>query len=80
VHCAALGMPVVGDPTYGRGEPPGTVLHLHARTVTVPLYPSRPPIAVAAPPPAHMLAALVQCGYAEVAALPAIGASPPPPP
>jgi tRNA pseudouridine32 synthase/23S rRNA pseudouridine746 synthase/23S rRNA pseudouridine1911/1915/1917 synthase len=63
VHCAALGMPVVGDPTYGRRETPGTVLHLHARAVTVPLYPSRPPIAVAAAPPAHMRAALAACGW-----------------
>jgi tRNA pseudouridine32 synthase/23S rRNA pseudouridine746 synthase/23S rRNA pseudouridine1911/1915/1917 synthase len=69
VHCAALGMPVVGDPTYGAGGPP---LHLHARAVTVPLYPSRPSITVVARPPPHMAAALDSCGYRP-------DAEPPPP-
>jgi len=39
-------------------------LHLHARAVSVPLYyPKKPPILVEAPPPAHMLQALIACGY-----------------
>lgn len=59
VHLAAIGCPVVGDPVYGRGGEP---LQLHARTVSVPLYPRRPPIAVSAPPPAHMLAELRRLG------------------
>ena len=61
VHCAALGCPVVGDPVYGRagGEP----LMLHARAIALPLYPARPPIAVTAPAPPHMLAALGRLGY-----------------
>ena len=65
VHCAALGCPVLGDPIYGpptatAGRPP---LHLHARSLTLPLYPSRPPIAVTAPAPQHMLEMLRGCGY-----------------
>jgi tRNA pseudouridine32 synthase / 23S rRNA pseudouridine746 synthase len=61
VHCAALGCPVVGDPTYG--GPAGVPLHLHARAISIPLYPSRSAIEVAAPVPAHMLAALARLGY-----------------
>jgi tRNA pseudouridine32 synthase/23S rRNA pseudouridine746 synthase len=61
VHCAALGCPVVGDPTYG--GPGGEPLLLHARAITIPLYPARPAIQVTAPVPAHMLAALVRLGY-----------------
>ena len=61
VHCAALGCPVVGDSLYGR-EPGGPLL-LHARAIALPLYPAKPPVAVTAPPPPHMLAALSQLGY-----------------
>ena len=55
VHCAAAGWPILGDPIYGtapRSGGPG--LHLHARAVTVPLHPGKPPIAVAAPLPPGM--------------------------
>jgi tRNA pseudouridine32 synthase / 23S rRNA pseudouridine746 synthase len=55
VHCAASGWPILGDPIYGtapRFGGPG--LHLHARTVTVPLYRKKPPIVVEAPLPAAM--------------------------
>jgi tRNA pseudouridine32 synthase / 23S rRNA pseudouridine746 synthase len=61
VHCAALGCPVVGDPTYG--GPAGERLQLHSRAISIPLYPTRPPVEVIAPPPAHMLAALGTLGY-----------------
>ncbi|MGH7045968.1 MAG: RluA family pseudouridine synthase [Stellaceae bacterium] len=60
VHCAALGCPVVGDAGYGRGEGP---MLLHAREIVLPLYRAKPPIAVRAPPPAHLLAALLHLGY-----------------
>ncbi len=66
VHCAALGCPVVGDPAYGGAKlgPTGDApLQLHARSIALPLYPARPPIAVSAPVPQHMLAALVRLGY-----------------
>jgi tRNA pseudouridine32 synthase/23S rRNA pseudouridine746 synthase/23S rRNA pseudouridine1911/1915/1917 synthase len=66
VHCAALGCPVVGDPVYGRGD--NRPLLLHARAVAVPLYPAKPPIAVTAPPPLHMLGALARLGYDPAAA------------
>jgi hypothetical protein len=36
---------------------------LHARAITVPLYPGRPPITVTAPAPPHMLADLDRLGY-----------------
>jgi RluA family pseudouridine synthase len=62
-HCAALGCPVRGDPVYGHAG--GQPLHLHARTVTVPLYANRPPITATAPVPAHMLAALEACGFGD---------------
>jgi tRNA pseudouridine32 synthase/23S rRNA pseudouridine746 synthase/23S rRNA pseudouridine1911/1915/1917 synthase len=62
VHCAALGLPVVGDPAYG--GPDDAPLQLHARSIGLPLYPARPPLAVTAPVPGHMLAALVRLGYA----------------
>lgn len=62
VHCAHLGCPIVGDAVYGTaGVAP---LHLHARGVVVPLYPSRDePIAVEAPVPEHMQALLKECGF-----------------
>lgn len=62
VHCAALGFPILGDPIYGTGATDGVSLHLHARSVTLPLAASREPILVEAPPPSHMLAALARCG------------------
>jgi tRNA pseudouridine32 synthase/23S rRNA pseudouridine746 synthase len=64
VHCAAMGWPVLGDPIYGAGgEPP---LHLHARALAIPLYPSRPAIEITAPVPEHMAEALRRLGHAEV--------------
>ncbi|HKO08366.1 MAG TPA: hypothetical protein VJ487_11685, partial [Alphaproteobacteria bacterium] len=43
-------------------------LHLHARAISIPLYPGKPPVTAEAPPPAHMLAALASCGYRAEAA------------
>jgi tRNA pseudouridine32 synthase/23S rRNA pseudouridine746 synthase len=61
VHCAALGSPIVGDTAYGGpGEVP---LQLLARAISLPLYPAKPPVAVTAPVPQHMLAALTCLGY-----------------
>jgi tRNA pseudouridine32 synthase/23S rRNA pseudouridine746 synthase len=63
VHCAAIGWPIRGDTIYGTASrQDGSVLHLHAREVVVPLYKNRAPIRVVAPVPAHMGAALAQCG------------------
>ena len=64
VHCAAQGWPILGDPIYGRGErTPGAIpLQLLARALAVPLYKNRDPIAVEAPVPPHMHAALDTLG------------------
>jgi tRNA pseudouridine32 synthase/23S rRNA pseudouridine746 synthase/23S rRNA pseudouridine1911/1915/1917 synthase len=62
VHAAAIGCPILGDSIYGLPEP-GVPLHLHAREVTVPLYPTREPVTVTAAPPPHMLTALANLGF-----------------
>jgi tRNA pseudouridine32 synthase/23S rRNA pseudouridine746 synthase len=65
VHLASIGCPILGDRTYGRtadGEPQRP-LHLHARAVTIPLYPNKPAVSVEAPVPDHMRAALRACGW-----------------
>ncbi|WP_244478042.1 MULTISPECIES: RluA family pseudouridine synthase [unclassified Methylobacterium] len=64
VHCAAMGWPILGDPIYGtapRSGGPG--LQLHARALTLPLYPKKPPIVVEAPAPGHMRERMEMCGY-----------------
>jgi len=61
VHCARLGCPVIGDPAYG--GPDDSPLLLHARAISLPLYPARAPIAATAPVPTHMVAALAALGY-----------------
>ncbi len=65
VHCAASGFPILGDPIYGRERQPTPLprLHLHARSIVLPLYERKPPIRVGAPPPPHMLEALRACGF-----------------
>ncbi len=66
VHCAAMGWPIVGDPVYGSVHD-GTPMQLHARTITVPLYPNRdaPPITATAPVPGHLQELLRLCGFLE---------------
>jgi tRNA pseudouridine32 synthase/23S rRNA pseudouridine746 synthase len=64
-HLKALGCPVVGDPVYGSAATTligGTLrrLHLHSRSVTVPLYPKRAAIHVEAAPPGHMVGLLAE--------------------
>ena len=59
VHCATMEWPILGDPIYGRGV---GRLHLHARAILVPLARTAPAIAVEAPVPSHMLAALEDLG------------------
>lgn len=64
VHCAAMGFPILGDPIYGtapRSGGPG--LQLHARALTLPLYPKKPPIRIEAPAPRHMQVGLAGCGH-----------------
>jgi RluA family pseudouridine synthase len=62
VHAADAGCPVIGDRFYGAAMP-GQQLHLHSRSIVLPLYPKKPAISVTAPPPAHMRAALEACGW-----------------
>ena len=64
VHAQAMGWPLLGDPVYGHGRKEGAPpLHLHARRLVIPMQDSKPPVAVEAPAPAHMLAALAECGF-----------------
>ena len=68
VHSAAIGCAILGDTIYGKPRPGELTqadpsLHLHARQVTLPLYPTRDAITVTAPPPAHMRANLEACGW-----------------
>ncbi len=66
VHTAALGCPIVGDDVYGADEKEDSeALMLHARALSLPLYPKRQSIDVVAPPPEHMLRALKACGFVE---------------
>lgn len=64
-HLAALGCPIIGDPVYGPREGGGKLrrLHLHSRSVGVPLYPKREPILVEAEPPEHTRDLLGKCGF-----------------
>lgn len=62
IHCSASGFPILGDPVYGRAGRGG--LHLHARAIRIPaLSPSRPDVAVEAPPPPLLAARLRACGW-----------------
>jgi 23S rRNA-/tRNA-specific pseudouridylate synthase len=56
VHMAHLGCPIVGDGVYGGDRARGIDrhLHLHARHLSIPIYPKKPPILVEAPLPPHM--------------------------
>ncbi|HIJ61646.1 MAG TPA: RNA pseudouridine synthase [Rhodospirillaceae bacterium] len=67
VHLASIGLPVAGDHIYGRGTATLAAdrLNLHARAITLPVNIKTAPVAVTAPPPPHMLAALAACGWAE---------------
>lgn len=68
VHCAALGLPLLGDPVYNPAPDPGRLLHLLSRAIIVPFSAGKPPVHAVAPPPPHMLAALRACGFTEAAA------------
>lgn len=61
VHCASLGCPIISDKVYGTEEE--LPLHLHARSIEIPLHHDRAPIMVVAQPPSHMLDSLKSCGY-----------------
>jgi tRNA pseudouridine32 synthase / 23S rRNA pseudouridine746 synthase len=54
VHCAAMGFPILGDRIYGRRDDADSTLHLHARSIEIPLYKNKDPVRVEAPLPPHM--------------------------
>jgi len=54
VHMAHLGCPIIGDWVYGPQEKNLPLLHLHARSLSIPLYDGEPSIKVEAPVPEHM--------------------------
>jgi tRNA pseudouridine32 synthase/23S rRNA pseudouridine746 synthase len=62
VHCAAMGWPIVNDPIYGAGARED-VLHLHSRSITVPISKNKDPVHCIAPVPSHMIALLQLCGW-----------------
>jgi RluA family pseudouridine synthase len=64
VHLDHIGHPIVGDPIYGPGAK-GSPLQLHARSLSIPLYPKRDAVRVTAPAPAHMHELLRRCGWSE---------------
>jgi tRNA pseudouridine32 synthase / 23S rRNA pseudouridine746 synthase len=64
VHCQAMGWPILGDPIYGRGQREGAPrLHLHARSIAIPMRDNKEPVEIRAPAPEHMIAALRACGW-----------------
>ena len=68
VHCATEGFPVLGDPVYERDAATRVPLHLHARSITIPLGGERGSITVIAEAPEHMLSMLRACGYKPLSA------------
>jgi tRNA pseudouridine32 synthase / 23S rRNA pseudouridine746 synthase len=61
VHSAHLGCALVGDKAYGIAGDTAALM-LHARAVTIPLYPNKPAITVTAPIPAHIAEMAIQLG------------------
>lgn len=65
VHLAAIGCPIVGETIYAGRDLKDTsqpTLHLHSRSITLPLSNNRPPTHVEALPPEHMADLLKTCG------------------
>ncbi len=67
VHLASIGCPLAGDSIYGRGtgDLAAPRLHLHARHISVPFHPRKPPITATAPVPGHMGKLLAGCGWTD---------------
>lgn len=53
VHLALLGHPIRGDAAYGPAERDAPLL-LHAKSIGLPLYPTRPPLVIEAPLPERL--------------------------
>jgi 23S rRNA pseudouridine955/2504/2580 synthase len=76
VHCAELGAPILGDPTYGEWRETGNSalveglpeqLHLHARRLTLP-HPAGGTLSVEADLPPHMADTFRTLGFSAPAA------------
>jgi tRNA pseudouridine32 synthase / 23S rRNA pseudouridine746 synthase len=69
VHCAHLGTPIAGDHIYGGdlARSAARHMHLHARSITLPVYRASP-VHVTAPAPQHMYPLLEACGWRPDAA------------
>ena len=62
VHCQFLGCPVIGDWVYGPPAKEGDMLpllHLHARSIDIPLYEDQPLLHIEAPAPEHMAGKII---------------------
>lgn len=70
VHCAAIGLPIVGDPFYGpvKSESGRGEMHLLSRRIAFQLRREQEKVTVTAPVPPHMRAALSLCGWDAPAA------------
>jgi RluA family pseudouridine synthase len=62
VHSAHLGCPIIGDRVYGNNDIV-LPLSLHALSITIPLYPNKPPVMATTPLPHHILSIFNQCGF-----------------
>lgn len=60
VHAEALGCPLLGEQIYGKlsDDDKKVPIHLHARSVRVPIYPAKEAVTATAPLPDHMLETL----------------------
>jgi 23S rRNA pseudouridine1911/1915/1917 synthase len=63
VHLKHIGCPIVGDPVYGKGEPPRQLLHAYRLNFIHPITGS--PIQLAAPLPDDMKAAIRKLSLSE---------------
>jgi tRNA pseudouridine32 synthase/23S rRNA pseudouridine746 synthase len=62
VHLASLGCPVLGDRFYGCADT-SVPMHLMSQRIEVPYWEGRTSVTAEAPPPPHMQAALMACGW-----------------
>lgn len=66
VHLAAINCAIVGETIYAGRDLKDTtqpVLHLHSRSISVPISNNKEPVEAVAPPPEHMLSLLKECGF-----------------
>lgn len=77
IHLKYIGCQIIGDPFYGSHRkddeiieaksltpnPDGELLHLHARSIEIPISENKEPVKVECAPPQHMLKRLEMLGY-----------------